>query len=83
MKLRVKVRYFGSAKDDAGTDREEIDLSVSASLVDFKHALYEEHPALKARSGNLLFAVNQSYSNDAIKLSEGDEIAVFPVVSGG
>lgn len=81
--MRVRVRYFGSAKDDAGTDIEEINIANGGSLSDFKRILYEEHPSMKTRSGNLLFAVNQAYSDDSRKLSDGDEIAVFPVVSGG
>ncbi len=81
--MRVKIRYFGSARDDAGMNLEEFDLASGIRLSDFKRVLYDKHPALRARSGSLLFAVNQSYSDNTRILSENDEIAVFPVVSGG
>jgi molybdopterin converting factor subunit 1 len=79
----VRVLFFGAAREAAG---DETLLSVprgSTAREAFGRVL-EEYPALRAFSASLLVAVNQEYARDlTVELKDGDEIAVFPPVSGG
>ncbi|HEV2829526.1 MAG TPA: molybdenum cofactor biosynthesis protein MoaE, partial [Pyrinomonadaceae bacterium] len=45
--------------------------------------LLEEFPGLKRFGRSLLFAVNQEYAATDREVRDGDELAVFPPVSGG
>ncbi|SMD31267.1 MoaD/ThiS family protein [Picrophilus oshimae] len=74
----IRIIYFAAARDRSGTDNEYIDYK--GSLTELKKIIYERHNDLK--SMDLLFAVNKRYVDDCI-IKDGDEIAVFPPVSGG
>ena len=46
--------------------------------------ILSSYPELSARFGrSLLFAVNQEYARGETEVREGDELAIFPPVSGG
>ena len=46
-------------------------------------SMAEEFPALAAMKASLKFAVNQEFVEMDQRLSDGDEMAVIPPVSGG
>ncbi len=48
-----------------------------------KQALSEQHPSLLPLVPRLLVAVNNDYASDTTKVSNSDEVACFPPVSGG
>lgn len=81
--MKVNVLFFGSAKDVTGAGSLELQLAPNAQLSDAKASLLELFPDLKRFGRSLLFAVNQEYSQPEKQLREGDELAVFPPVSGG
>ena len=83
MSVKVTVKYFGSVRDDAGISQEEIAVETSASVSEIIEMIKEKHSALGKRKGQILFALNQSYSSGDVALTDGDELALFPVVSGG
>jgi molybdopterin converting factor small subunit len=77
----IKVLFFGATADETG--KRSIDLSLAEDS-DAEIALNEvltQFPELK--NHRLLFAVNQEYVAGALKLKDGDEVAVFTAVSGG
>lgn len=76
--MHVRVRLFAALRERAGSGSVEIDLPDGAALGDVWPALgLGEEPA------GLLYAVNREYAAAAARLSEGDEVAVIPPVSGG
>ncbi len=83
MKMRLRIRYFGSASDDAGTSEETIEIPDGTGIKSVHDKLSEMHPAIGKRWNNLLIAVNQSYVSGDTAVKNGDEIAIFPAVSGG
>ena len=81
--MKVTVKYFGSVKDESGTEEEYLDLESGITVADAISSVKERHNALRERKGQILFALNQNYTSDDAILKEGDELALFPVVSGG
>ncbi|HEV7843478.1 MAG TPA: MoaD/ThiS family protein, partial [Pyrinomonadaceae bacterium] len=83
--LRVHLLFFGAARDAAGCDEAELILrSTTTRAADAFEEILEKYPDLRRFGRSLLFAVNQEYARDPDRLiREGDELAVFPPVSGG
>jgi molybdopterin converting factor subunit 1 len=81
--ISVRVLFFGAARDAVG--HEEIDLQlVSPSDTNATRAkLFAAFPALERFGNSLLFAVNQEYAEPNREICDGDELAIFPPVSGG
>ena len=76
--MRVTVRLFAGVREHAGTGRRELELDDGARVEDVWRALgLEEEPT------GLVFAVNRVYVERGSALSEGDEVALIPPVSGG
>lgn len=81
--ITVRVLFFGAARETVG--KNEIDLklrSPTAAASAFEQVL-EAFPDLRRFGRSLLFAVNQEYATPDREVREGDELAVFPPVSGG
>lgn len=81
--MRVQVLFFGAARDAVGHERVEIELEVPSRATDAFARVLALHPELKRFGRSLLLAVNQEYSPAEREIHEGDELAVFPPVSGG
>ena len=80
--IEVTVLFFGAARDIVG--QAEIKLSLQAtSAATALEELLEKFPELRRFGRSLLFAVNQEYAQPDRQIKDGDELAVFPPVSGG
>jgi MoaE-MoaD fusion protein len=81
--MRVRVLFFGLLKDLVGTPSEEIDLPAGSDL----RAVFERYQSLQPRLGGLarsiVMARNREFASPSTPVSEGDEIAFLPPVSGG
>ena len=82
-KIRVKILFFGAARDAAGQPEIELELADPGTSADVLTRLIEKYPNLSRFGRSLLVAVNQEYSRGETQLKNGDELAVFPPVSGG
>jgi molybdopterin converting factor subunit 1 len=76
--VRVTVRFFAGLREQAGTSRREVELQDGAVVRDLWPAL-----DLGQEPAGLLYAVNRAYAEHADRLTEGDEVALIPPVSGG
>jgi len=81
--VRVRVLFFGAARE-AAADELTLSLPAGTDARDAFERLLAEYPDLRRFRSSLLVAVNQEYARDlAIELKDGDELALFPPVSGG
>src|SRR5713226_1691527 len=81
--IRVRVLFFGAARDAAGLEELELSLSSQANVASAFKQLLTDYPALARFGNSLLLAVNQEYALPDRQISDGDELAVLPPVSGG
>jgi MoaE-MoaD fusion protein len=82
--IRVRLLLFGAAREAAATDEAVLDVGARATAREAFERALEEYPDLRRFRSSLLVAVNQEYARDLeVELKDGDEIALFPPVSGG
>ena len=70
-------------REKTGRKEEDIDLEDDATAGDLVRKIKEQHEALLLDMGSLVVAVNDEYVPLSHLLSEGDEVALIPPVSGG
>jgi molybdopterin converting factor subunit 1 len=80
--MKVEIILFGITKEIIGKDKLTIDLQEDSKVIQVMEKLYADYPKLKNLK-SLLVAVNSEYAEDEQILSEKDEIALIPPVSGG
>jgi molybdopterin synthase catalytic subunit len=76
--VRVRVRLFAGLRERAGVGEREVDLPEGSRAKDAWTAL-----SLGTEPPGLAYAVNREYVDRDHVLTEGDELALFPPVSGG
>ena len=76
--MRIVVRLFAGLRDRAGTGERTLELAGGSTTADVWQAL-----DLGDEPEGLLYAVNREYAPRDRALSEGDEVALIPPVSGG
>lgn len=82
----MKVLFFGSLREQLGTGE------ISKALPEGVETVGQLLANLQTRSdqwgqvlagSKLLFAVNQDMVDESAAISDGDEVALFPPVTGG
>lgn len=81
--INVRVLFFGAARDTAGHNEVEITLAGPIKAADAFAEVLSAYPELRRFGRSLLFAVNQEYAPTDREICDGDELALFPPVSGG
>ncbi len=79
---KVRFRYLARLRELVGTDAQTIDIPVGWTLKDMYDGLRREHPGLPDRD-SVRAAVNQEFADWSATVSDGDEVAFIPPVSGG
>ena len=79
--MQVCVLYFGVLKDLMGRSRAEIEMAEGASVTGL--LLIHRELAPDKIWDAIAVAVNQEYARAGDVLSDGDEVALLPPVSGG
>jgi len=74
---------FARLRELAGASELSRDVPEGSAALDAWNALVAEFPALADYSRSVACAVNEEYARLAAPLSEGDEVAFLPPVSGG
>ena len=79
--MRVQVRLFAYFREAAGVGETDLELAQGATVDDAWRALGERHARLAGHTPAP--AVNRRVVPRGTVLSEGDEVAFLPPVSGG
>lgn len=80
---KVTVRYFASIREAIGRREETRLISDETTAGDLVKAIVSDHPALAPLSRTSRIMVNREYADNGQVLSDGDEVALIPPVSGG
>jgi sulfur-carrier protein len=81
--MSIELQLFARARDLAGRERVELELSDGATVAELRVALAAAVPALAPLVPHLHVAVDREYATDAVSIPAGAEVACFPPVSGG
>src|SRR5579862_4831373 len=81
--MRARVLFFGLLKDVVQRSSEEIELPEGADLRVVFELYAARHPRLREMARSIVMARNQEFAQLSTTLTEGDEIAFLPPVSGG
>ena len=76
--MRITVKLFAGLRERAGASERDLELDVGARVADVWTPL-----GLGDEPEGLLYAVNKEYAAPDRRLSDGDEVALIPPVSGG
>jgi MoaE-MoaD fusion protein len=81
--IHVSVLFFGASRDAVGEEEINFKLRSPANAANALEQLLVAYPSLRRFGKSLLFAINQEYARPDQQIADGDELAVFPPVSGG
>jgi len=82
--MKVRVKFFGILKADAGDGTIEMDIGdTDETILGILKEIEARFPQLKPRMDTLAYAVNHEFVDVDYALSDGDELALLPPVSGG
>jgi len=79
----IKVLFFGILRDIVGMREETCELPETATLGGVFDAYAARFPRLREMRRSIMLARNQQFGDAAAPVSDGDEIAFLPPVSGG
>ena len=82
----IQILYFARLRDELGLEREELEIpNADFSVDDLKRTLYKRGSQWQDVLSNdsLLIAVNQTMADAGTKIKPGDEVGIFPPVTGG
>jgi molybdopterin synthase catalytic subunit len=81
--VRVKVLFFGQLKDIAGRSEDAAEVQAGATLESLFDHYAAQFPRMRDLRPSIVIARNQQFAHSATPVSDGDEIAFLPPVSGG
>ena len=81
--MRVRVRLFARYREATGQEQLELDLPDDGTVETAWLAVVDRHPTLSQYRPFTLFAVGHDYVEPDQRLRPGDELCLFPPVSGG
>ncbi len=80
---RVKLLFFATLRDRAGTRSMELDVPADLTIQGLKDKISNEFPNLKESMSSVLITINREYAFDEAVIPQNAELAMFPPVSGG
>ncbi len=83
LQMQVRVLLFASLKDIVGSRELHLETPELITVGDLISQLEATYPRFKDYRSILLTAINEEYVDKSAPVSAGDEVAIFPPVSGG
>ena len=81
--ITIRLRLFAGLREAAGWSQKEIALATGSTVAELLAQVEEMTSGLVLSGRPVYAAVNQQYVERETILSDGDEVALFPPVSGG
>ncbi|HEY7305688.1 MAG TPA: molybdenum cofactor biosynthesis protein MoaE [Bryobacteraceae bacterium] len=81
--MRVRVLFFGILKDIVGRPEETVEIGSGSTIAGLFQQYAERFATLRDRRSSIVFARNREFSSVDTVLSDNDEVAFLPPVSGG
>lgn len=81
--MQIKVLFFGQLKDVCGRAEDLLELPSGASVRSVFDHYSAQFPKLSALAKSIVMARNHEFASPADPLTDGDEVALLPPVSGG
>jgi MoaE-MoaD fusion protein len=81
--MQVRVLFFGVLKEMAGSSEQSVHLDAPTTVGQLFEQFAQTMEGLADRRGSILFARNHEFSSAEATVTDGDEIAFLPPVSGG
>jgi molybdopterin converting factor subunit 1 len=81
--VRITIKLFARFRELVGSGSLERVLAEGDTVADLLAGLADDFPKFPADSQRIIVAVNQKFASRDAVLREGDEVALFPPVSGG
>jgi MoaD family protein len=81
--VQVTVKFFATYREMLGEDQLLVDIDDGATIGDILDLLKERYSSLRDQGYMPLTACNLKHVSKKHLLMDGDEVAIFPPVSGG
>jgi molybdopterin synthase catalytic subunit len=81
--MRVRVLFFGQLREITGLQQDDAEVSEGARLEDLFARYGKQFPKLLEFRASVAASINQEYAPWRAPLSQNDEVAFLPPVSGG
>ena len=81
--MLIDILYFATLRDLIGQRKEKLEIPDGSTIVDLKGRLGERGDRIAQALSVALFSINREFAFAEEMLQEGDEVGVFPPVSGG
>jgi molybdopterin synthase catalytic subunit len=81
--MHIQVRLFARLRELAGWEARTLEVPEGSTVGGVLDQLAQQQPELGAVRGVLQAAINREHAPGTRALAEGDELAVFPPLSGG
>mgnify|MGYP002778514433 FL=1 len=80
--MTITIKFFALGRELVGTNALTLEIPDNATVQDALAALSTQHPKF-SELPSFLVALNTAYTERTAALSDGDEVAIIPPVSGG
>ena len=81
--MRVRLLFFATLKDIAGSRELQLEVPEGSTVGDLWSQLERTYPRMQSYRSIVLTALNEEYVDRSARIEDGDELALFPPVSGG
>ncbi len=81
--MQVRLLFFATLKDIVGSRELRWEIPEGSTVGDLWSQLERSYPRMKDYRSIVLTALNEEYVNKSTRIGDGDEVALFPPVSGG